>query len=178
MCTPNAQTGRLLLQVFAAGEDTALAPLTPAINKALTTTPADQQPDMLQHFAQKYISSMRGRVPANWSTTTHAAPLNDSSPSASRIVDKMLRNLWLIGYIHMLLPQACIVHVVRHPLDVALSCYTQPFGYSASSLAWSWDLSAIATQLQMTWELAEHWDQQLPGRVHTGKGSMCEEQQQ
>lgn len=46
-----------------------------------------------------------------------------------RIVDKMLRNLWLVGYIQMLLPRACIVHVARHPLDVALSCYAQPFGY-------------------------------------------------
>lgn len=41
----------------------------------------------------------------------------------------MLRNLWLVGYIHMLLPQACILHVVRHPMDVAMSCYAQPFGY-------------------------------------------------
>jgi hypothetical protein len=44
-------------------------------------------------------------------------------------VDKMLRNLWLVGYIQMLLPRACILHVARHPLDVALSCYAQPFGY-------------------------------------------------
>lgn len=81
-----------------------------------------------------------------------------------RIVDKMLRNLWLIGYIQMLLPKSCIVHVARHPMDVALSCYSQPFGYSASSLSWAWDLDHIAQQLEMAWELVDHWQQQLPGR--------------
>jgi hypothetical protein len=47
-------------------------------------------------------------------------------------VDKMLRNLWLAGYIRMLLPNACVLHVVRHPLDTALSCYAQPFGYAGA----------------------------------------------
>jgi len=30
------------------------------------------------------------------------------------------------------------VHVVRHPLDVALSCYAQPF--EGRGTPWAWDL--------------------------------------
>lgn len=41
-------------------------------------------------------------------------------------------------------------------------------GFSSSALSWAWDLADIASQLQMTWDIAEHWEQQLPGRVHTG----------
>lgn len=47
--------------------------------------------------------------------------------NVTRIVDKMLRNAFNLGYIQLTLPKACIVHAVRHPLDVALSCFSQPF---------------------------------------------------
>jgi len=157
------------LQVFAAGEDTALAPLTPDINKALSKAAPEERQEILQHFADKYLSTMRSKVPADWAAKQRQPKAASTSAASARIADKMLRNLWLVGYIHMLLPNACIVHVVRHPMDVALSCYAQPFGYSAAALAWSWDMSAIASQLQMTWELAEHWAEQLPGRIHTGE---------
>lgn len=157
------------LQVFAAGEDTALAPLTPDINKALSKAAPEEHQEILRHFADKYLSTMRSKVPADWAAKQRQPKATSTSAAPARIADKMLRNLWLVGYIHMLLPNACIVHVVRHPMDVALSCYAQPFGYSAAALAWSWDMSAIASQLQMTWELAEHWAEQLPGRIHTGE---------
>lgn len=101
------------------------------------------------------------------STTTTTTTKQQPRWRPVRIVDKMLRNLWLVGYIQLLLPRSCVVHVARHPLDVALSCYAQPFGYSSSVLAWSWDLGAIASQLEMSWALAAHWQQQLPGRLHT-----------
>jgi hypothetical protein len=158
--------------VYAAGEDTALAPLTTAINKGLATSAPEDHPALLQHFAEQYLSTMRSKVTT--SPTAAASPGDTArhtrdSTAPTHIVDKMLRNLWLVGYIHMLLPKACILHVVRHPMDVAMSVYAQPFGYSTSALAWTWDLAAIATQLQMTWEIAEHWEEQLPGRVHTGK---------
>jgi hypothetical protein len=164
--------------VFAAGEDTALAPLTTDINRLLAgSSPADR-PAILDHFAERYLATMRAKVPRAWSSQKQdaaadgmAGTADDASGAATpaRIVDKMLRNLWLVGYIHMLLPNSCIIHVVRHPMDVALSCYTQPFGYSGSAMAWSWDLADIATQIKMTWEVAEHWEQHLPGRVNTGK---------
>ena len=32
-----------------------------------------------------------------------------------------------IGFIALMLPDACLVHAARHPADTALSCYAQPF---------------------------------------------------
>lgn len=149
----------LLSQVFAAGEDTALAPLTKDINNQVSKPAADLK-KLLRKFGRKYIKLMRQRVPAD-------SHWPEPATSPKRIVDKMLRNLWLIGYIHMIVPESCIVHVARHPMDVALSCYSQPFGYSASTLSWAWDLGSIAQQLELSWELVDHWALQLPGKVHT-----------
>ena len=39
----------------------------------------------------------------------------------------MLRNAFNLGYIQLALPRSCVIHTVRHPLDVALSCFSQPF---------------------------------------------------
>ena len=47
--------------------------------------------------------------------------------NVTRIVDKMLRNAFNLGYIQLALPRACVIHTMRHPLDVALSCFSQPF---------------------------------------------------
>lgn len=98
---------------------------------------------------------MRLRIPGDQST----------GHQPTYIVDKMLRNMWLVGYIHWLLPDACVLHVARHPLDTAMSCYAQPFGYSG--MPWAFDLSHIAAQLNMTQQLVDHWNKVLPGKLHT-----------
>ncbi|KXZ46103.1 hypothetical protein GPECTOR_47g380 [Gonium pectorale] len=83
-----------------------------------------------------------------------------------RIVDKMLRNLWLLGYVSLLLPRSCMLHVGRHPLDAALSAFQQPFGYAG--LPWAWRLEHIGQQVRMTAALVEHWRRALPpGRLLT-----------
>jgi hypothetical protein len=58
-------------------------------------------------------------------------------------------NLWRVGHILLMLPNACIIHAARHPLDVAMSCYAQPFSYS--SMPWAWDLDDIAEQVRGVW---------------------------
>ena len=59
----------------------------------------------------------------------------------TRIVDKMLRNNYNLGYIQLALPKARIIHAVRHPLDVALSCFAQPF--EGRGLPWASNLSGV-----------------------------------
>lgn len=57
----------------------------------------------LQEFkdlGKQYVHEMRAKVPPSRSNATH-------------VVDKMLRNSWNIGYISMLLPQACIIQVLH-----------------------------------------------------------------
>lgn len=108
-----------------AGEDTAFAPLIPDILGALEGTDWRR----LEAIGRTYVEQMRRRVPGDGNVT--------------HIVDKMLRNAWNIGYIMVVLPKSCLIHVMRHPLDVALSCYAQPF--EGSTLPWAWNLTGLAT---------------------------------
>ncbi|GAX74981.1 hypothetical protein CEUSTIGMA_g2427.t1 [Chlamydomonas eustigma] len=137
---------------WGAGEDTALAPLTPDVNRVLAT-PGSNYAMELKKLGKKYVRTMRAMVPVS------------RDPPPIKIVDKMLRNIWLVGYIDMLIPKAKIVHVMRHPMDAGLSCFAQPFGYNGVS--WAWDLHEIAAQIKMTHRLANHWDETHPGRVLT-----------
>lgn len=66
----------------------------------------------------------------------------EAPPPFQRIVDKMLRNAWNLGHIGIMLPAAKVLHVVRHPMDVALSCYVQPF--EGRGTPWAWDLASAA----------------------------------
>ncbi|MEW5318208.1 MAG: hypothetical protein WDW38_009448 [Sanguina aurantia] len=140
--------------VWAAGEDTAMAPLTSSVNERLGQADFELVSE-LRGFGQRYVSEMRAKLPE----------ARAGYGNVTRIVDKMLRNLWLVGYIQMLLPLSCVVHVVRHPLDAGMSCYSQPFGYQG--VPWSWDLQEVAAQVNMTYEMADHWDKVLPGRILT-----------
>ena len=89
-----------------AGEDTALAPLTTEVNQVLSKPGVGIRAE-LGRLGQRYVSAMREMAPAD-----RAPPL--------RIIDKMLRNLWLVGYIDLLVPKAKIIHVMRHPMDAGV----------------------------------------------------------
>ena len=80
----------------------------------------------VQAVGRAYVAEMRAMAPKG-----RLAP--------ERIVDKMLRNAWNVGYISMMLPRSCIVHAVRHPMDVLLSCFAQPF--EGRGTPWAWDLN-------------------------------------
>eukprot|EP00775_Hariotina_reticulata_P011563 gene11563-11707_t len=88
-------------QVWAAGEDTALAPLTTDVNKQMAK-PNINHSKVCKKLGRRYITLMRGRLP---------------SPSP------------------------------------------QPSAADGDG--------DIASQLEMTWELVEHWEHELPGRMHT-----------
>uniref|UniRef100_A0A061RHA9 protein-tyrosine sulfotransferase n=1 Tax=Tetraselmis sp. GSL018 TaxID=582737 RepID=A0A061RHA9_9CHLO len=137
-------------KVWGAGEDTAMAPIVGKLvseTGGMTTT-AD--PKRLAEYGRLYVEEMRRKVPKE-------------SSSPARIVDKMLRNLWNVGHIHLLLPDACIIHAVRHPLDTAVSCYEQPF--EGRGTPWAWDWGEIGDYILHCHAVAQHWDKALPGRV-------------
>ncbi|KAL4448264.1 hypothetical protein ABPG75_005483 [Micractinium tetrahymenae] len=88
----------------------------------------------------------------------------DAAKAGARFVlDRMLPNLWNIGFIATSLPDACILHVERHPADQGLSCYEQPF--EGKFTRWSFNLSDIAHQVLLMQRVAEHWDALAPRRV-------------
>lgn len=80
-----------------------------------------------------------------------------------RFVDKMLGNFGNVGLIQLMFPNASIIDARRHPLGLGFSCYKQLFN---RGLSFSYDLRDIGVQYRAYFELMQHFDAILPGRVH------------
>lgn len=81
--------------------------------------------------------------------------------SILRITDKMPTNFWHLGLIASILPNARIVHVKRHPLDVCISCFKQ-------NLAWPYcNFEAIIDYFSNYSRMMDHWKNTLPIEIHT-----------
>jgi tetratricopeptide (TPR) repeat protein len=80
-----------------------------------------------------------------------------------RFVDKMPNNWMHIPLIQLILPQARIVDVRRHPLACGLSNYKQHF---LGGHPFSYDLREIGLYYADYVEFMRHIDDVLPGKVH------------
>ena len=106
-------------------------------------------PEVLPERAEGYLATLRARAP---------------SPDFSRIVDKMPGNAWRIGFIHLMFPNARIIHCVRDPLDTCLSCFQKLF---VDGHFWSYDLQELGRHYRRYHWIMQHWEEILPGRVLT-----------
>jgi hypothetical protein len=70
-----------------------------------------------------------------------------------RIVDKLPDNYLLAGWLHIAFPNAAIIHCLRDPRDVALSCWLTQF----ADVQWSYDLQHIAHRIEQHRRLMQHW---------------------
>jgi tetratricopeptide (TPR) repeat protein len=80
-----------------------------------------------------------------------------------RFTDKAPWNFLHIGLIHIILPNARIIDVRRHPLGCGLSIFKQHF---AQGWDFSYDLADIGRYYADYVDLMAHMDAVLPGRVH------------
>jgi tetratricopeptide (TPR) repeat protein len=78
-------------------------------------------------------------------------------------IDKLPENFIHAGLIHLILPNARIIDVRRHPLDCCLSCFTT---YFPEGPAWSHSLDDLGRYYAGYTELMAHFDEVLPGRIH------------
>lgn len=78
-------------------------------------------------------------------------------------IDKMPNNFAHSGLIHLILPNAKIVDVRRHPMACGFSLYKQHF---ARGQGFSYDLDDIARYYADYATLMAHFDTVLPGRIH------------
>jgi tetratricopeptide (TPR) repeat protein len=99
--------------------------------------------DTLRHLGQGYVTALR-----------------NLAPQAARITDKMPGNFLFLGLIHLILPNARIIHCVRDPADTCFSCYQQLF---ARRLDFTYDLSDLGRYYRAYAQLMEHWRAVLPG---------------
>ena len=83
---------------------------------------------------------------------------------AAFFTDKMPLNEMHLGFISLLFPQAPIIHVLRHPLDVVLSVYSNflTHGYYCAA-----SLESIATHYLLMADVVAHYQQTLSMRYIT-----------
>jgi tetratricopeptide (TPR) repeat protein len=77
--------------------------------------------------------------------------------------DKALRNFGYVGLIHLILPNAKIIDVRRHPLDCGWSCFKSNF---PGGQPFSNNLGDIGRHYANYVRLMAHFDSLLPGRIH------------
>ena len=86
--------------------------------------------------------------------------LRKHAPEAKHITDKMPANYQLVGLIHLILPNAKIVHVRRSPVDTCLSNFSKHFAHNNQPQ--SYDLREIGLYYRHYDDLMKHWRSVLP----------------
>lgn len=81
------------------------------------------------------------------------------APSAIRIVDKGLHNIWSLGFLEMLFPRARVILVERDALDNGVSCFTS--NLSPIMHPWITRLDTIGLVCRETQAIADFWDENL-----------------
>jgi Sulfotransferase family len=88
-----------------------------------------------------------------WSTE-YVSGLKQRAPATQRITDKMPANYFTVGLIHLMLPNAKIIHVYRDPVDTCLSCFTRLFNRKQEH---TYDLAELGQYYVHYARLMEHW---------------------
>lgn len=83
----------------------------------------------------------------------------DTETSPLRMTDKLPANFLFAGLIHLMLPNARIIHVRRDPLDTCFSCYTNLF---SQNIDYAYDLRELGRYYQSYERLMAHWRDVLP----------------
>lgn len=115
---------------------------------ALMPTPEDAltwRREALRDGARRYLDTLRAR-----------------DGTAVRIVDKHPDNIFSLGLIACLFPQARVIVCRRNARDNVLSCYFQRF---KRSMTFATDLVDCARRYLETERLAEHWRRVLPLQI-------------
>jgi tetratricopeptide (TPR) repeat protein len=78
-------------------------------------------------------------------------------------IDKLPNNWLHIGFIHLILPNARIIDARRHPLACCFSNFKQHY---ARGQPFTYSLDDVGRYYSDYVRLLDHFDRQLPGRIH------------
>ncbi|HEY3639128.1 MAG TPA: sulfotransferase [Rhizomicrobium sp.] len=109
---------------------------------------ASLSPERLRSLGEAYMARARQRLGA---------------PPKQFFIDKAPSNFLNTGLIQLILPNAKIIDVRRHPLACCFSCYKH---YFPSGQPLTMDLHTLGQAYADYVELMAHFDHVLPGRVH------------
>lgn len=93
----------------------------------------------------------------------YIAKLRKRFGAAPRLItDKLPGNFLFVGLIHLILPNAKIIHMRRDPYDTCLSIYTTLFSQLHH---YAYDMQELGRFYQLYSRLMKHWDEVMPGRI-------------
>lgn len=76
--------------------------------------------------------------------------------------DKMPNNYSLVGFLHLILPNAKVINTRRHPYDSVLGAYKQLFGRGQN---FTYDMYDLADYYKQYHKTVSHWHKVLPAKV-------------
>lgn len=133
-----------------------------SIVEASMSGSGDALVNTVQKMADEVVDDMRKR----WETIDANTAKSSDDPQdvlPERFADKMLTNYFNVGFIHMLFPNALILHVARDPMDTVFSAFKHEF--PPGGLDYTSEFSSLAVMYHAYRDVMEHWDNVLPGRV-------------
>lgn len=89
----------------------------------------------------------------------YIAAVRKLAPDGERVTDKMPSNYYYAGLIHLVLPNAKIVHCVRDPVDTCFSCFSKLF---SDEQVHTYDLGELGRYYKRYERLMAHWRRVLP----------------
>jgi len=89
----------------------------------------------------------------------YLACIMQRAPQAKHITDKMPANFFAVPLIHLMLPNAKIIHVKRNPVDTCVSCFTRLFHRKQEH---TYDLAELGRYYADYARLMDHWRRVLP----------------
>lgn len=90
----------------------------------------------------------------------YLAELHRLAPHAERVANKALGNARVLGHLASLFPNAALIHVLRDPRDVAVSCV---FGtFNATRYPWTARPEWVAVAWRESLRMMEHWAAVVP----------------
>ena len=122
------------------------------------------------HDIPRIAARIQDFAPADWTAPMfraladgHVDRLASLAPAKSRVVDKMLDNLWRLGLIAALFPRARVIFTHRDGRDAALSVLMHHFG---REVAFATDLLDAGRRWRETERMCAHWGRCLPLAMH------------
>lgn len=140
---------------------------TTLVEQVLASHPAIHGAGELKHI-QDLVKSFpdfqamaRGMTAASLEQLGKAylAKVTPIAQGRQHVVDKMPGNFMYAGLIHLMLPQARIIHCRRDPVDTCLSCYSKLFAMGQS---FSYDQTELGQAYRDYQMITAHWQKILP----------------
>lgn len=153
--------------IVGTGEDSVFNGRLDYIRNEIVTASQAGELNVLHETVTKLADDVVADMISRWeiidASSRGEEPSEEEQTKPLRFSDKMLTNYMNVGFIHLLFPNALILHVAREPMDTIFSAFKHDF--PAGGLDYTSEFEGLAQLYQSYRDVMEHWDAVLPGRV-------------